>query len=114
MRSARRFGVIGIAAAVLLTPCATRSRRLPRSSYTPGAWQRDGASRYGLEWTVDVPSIGKRFRIEALTRRDFNPNRVIVYWEGLRRVYDKQGKVAGHAVEETTASAHPLSGRGAR
>lgn len=86
-----------------------RSRRIPRYSYTTEAWQRHGKSRYGLRWTVDLPSAGKRYWIQALSKNDFNPNRVIEYWEGLCKVFDSAGKLVGYAVEETTASAHPIS-----
>lgn len=89
-----------------------RAKRILKFSYTTDSWQVHGKSRYGLEWNVSIPSIGKRYRIRALSRNDFNPNRVVGYWEGLCKVYDSAGKLEGYAVEETTASAHPISGTG--
>ncbi len=77
-------------------------------SYSTEKWQTIGTSRYGLEWRVDLPVIGKKLRIAALSPNNYNPNRVIGYWEGLCKVYDQSGKLVGYAVEETTASAHPV------
>lgn len=88
------------------------SRRVGRYTYSTDTWQVHGKSRFGLKWTVDLPSIGKRYRLVALSKNDFNPNRVMEYWEGLCKVYDSEGKLVGYAVEETTDSAHPLDGNG--
>lgn len=78
-------------------------------SYTTEKWQTIGGSRFGLEWSVDLPVIGKRLRVVALSPNNYNPNRVIGYWEGLCKVYDQSGALVGYAVEETTASAHRIA-----
>jgi len=77
-------------------------------AYTTDRWQTRGQSRYGLEWSLQLPVLGRELKIVALSRNDFNPNRVIAYWEGLCRVYDRSGMLVGYAVQETTADAHPL------
>ena len=77
-------------------------------SYTTKKWQTIGDSRFGLEWSVDLPVMGKELRIAALSPNNYNPNRVIPYWEGLCKVYDQSGTLVGYAVEETTASAHRI------
>lgn len=89
-------------------------RKLKQYVYTTNRWQVRGSSRYGLEWTIDIPEIHKRYRVEALSKNDFNPNRVMEYWEGLCKVYDEHGELVGYAVEETTASAHHVGGSGGR
>ncbi len=81
-------------------------------SYETRSWQTRGGSRYGLEWSVSLPNRGTTYKIVALSPNDFNPNRVISYWEGLCKVYDEKGKLVGYAVEETTAAAHPLGDGG--
>lgn len=78
-------------------------------AYTTDRWQTRGQSHYGLEWNLQLPVLGERYKIVALSKNNFNPNRVITYWEGLCKVYDSSGALVGYAVEETTASAHPLS-----
>lgn len=81
-------------------------------SYTTDRWQTRGKSRYGLEWSVHLPILGKQLRIVALSKNDLNPNRVITYWEGLCKVYDSSGSLVGYAVQETTAAAHPIENTG--
>jgi predicted secreted hydrolase len=70
-------------------------------------WTTINGAIFGQEWTVEAPELGGTYRVVALSTRDYNPNRVMPYWEGLCKVYDDRGTLVGYAVEETTATAHP-------
>lgn len=84
------------------------SRKLTQFTYRTNSWQTRLGSHYGLSWQIDLPSLGEEFRVVALSKDDFNANRVMPYWEGLCEVYNRSGALVGYAVEETTAAAHKL------
>lgn len=88
------------------------SRKVARFTYRTLAWQTHQGSRYGLAWRIDFPSLGEEFRVVALAKSDFNANKLVPYWEGLCRVYDRAGTLVGYAVEETTATAHKIGKTG--
>jgi predicted secreted hydrolase len=86
-----------------------RIRTFRDFSYRTDRRQTRNGSWYGLEWSMHIPILGRELRLVALSKNDFNPNRVMGYWEGLCKVYDSEGALVGYAVEETTASAHPTA-----
>lgn len=86
-----------------------KSQTIRNFTYQTETWQTHDGSRYGLKWGVDIPALHRQLRIVALARNNFNPNRLVTYWEGLCKVYNRKGALVGYAVEETPASAHRLT-----
>lgn len=88
------------------------TRRISGYTYRTTSWQTINGSRYGLSWVIRLRSLGKRYRVVALSPNNFNSNKVLPYWEGLCKVYNRAGKFVGYAVEETTATAHKIAKSG--
>ena len=71
--------------------------------YSVAEWRKYRTRIYGLGWTLHIPKVDQTFRVEPLFFEDFNPNRIVNYWEGLCNVYDEQGVLVGYCIVETTA-----------
>ena len=74
--------------------------------YAVERWLDRGSQRYGLGWQLELPVKGGRYRVEPLNPEDFNPNPANDYWEGLCRLLDENGELAGWCVTETTGASH--------
>ena len=78
----------------------------PDFEYTVERWLDRGGQRYGLGWQLELPVKGRRYRVEPMNADDFNPNPANNYWEGLCRLVDESGELAGWCVTETTGASH--------
>jgi predicted secreted hydrolase len=74
--------------------------------YSVERWLERGGHRYGLDWQLELPVKGGRYRVEPLYSEDFNSNLANDYWEGLCRLLDDDGNSVGYCVAETTGPAH--------
>lgn len=79
--------------------------------FTPGrVWTSPAnQARYPVEWTLDTP-MG-RFKVQALVDNqelDSRQSTGAVYWEGLSRLLDAQGRLVGHGYLEMTGYAGAL------
>jgi predicted secreted hydrolase len=79
---------------------------IPDFDYSVESWLKRGGQRYGLGWRLELPVNGGNYRVEPLYSKDFNPNPANDYWEGLCRLLDENGNLAGYCVAETTGPAH--------
>ncbi|WP_295412722.1 carotenoid 1,2-hydratase [uncultured Thiodictyon sp.] len=71
-----------------------------------GQLARFDDKKFGLGWTLSVPVKDRRYRIVPLVDRQFNPSKLMPYWEGLCKVLDSSGALVGYAVVETPGSAY--------
>jgi predicted secreted hydrolase len=74
--------------------------------YSVQRWRKWRGCRYGLGWQLELPVKGGSYRVEPMYSEDFNPNPANDYWEGLCRLLDENGELAGYCVAETTGPAH--------
>ena len=66
-------------------------------------------ARYPVEWALDTP-LG-RFQVQAVLDNqelDSRQSTGAVYWEGLSRLLDAQGRLVGHGYLEMTGYAEAL------
>lgn len=75
-------------------------------TYQTAGWQQYRGKTFGLGWELDLPVKEGRYHVVPLYDRDFNPNVIHHYWEGLCAIYTYDYQLVGYCVTETTADAY--------
>jgi hypothetical protein len=60
--------------------------------------------KYGIGWAVSFPENSRIYQVIPVSDDQYNPSKLIPYWEGLFRMMDEKGTFIG--VQQFLSSEH--------
>jgi len=75
-------------------------------TYNVKKFEMFNGKKIGLGWNVSVPFKEKEYEVVPVVEDQYNPAFIQDYWEGICKVFNKQGELVGYGVIETPGSAY--------